>query len=172
LRFCGITALATGLAVSLPLLAQQPLGQLDASPALFTVLAAINASGYDAGMDSPWNHPLRKLVRDHIAGRNLKVVEDIRAFMRQHRQEDANWELRQYISFGLLLEPPPKFEFRLRDQLLPPDIGAMSALNPLLARFYEEAEIEKLWQKAQPAIDEALGRYHQGATKAITEASA
>ena len=38
-------------------------GQLDASPTLFTVMAAINAAGYDADLDSPNNNPLRKAVR-------------------------------------------------------------------------------------------------------------
>ena len=151
--------------------AKPQLGQLDASPALFTVLAAINAAGYDAGMDSPSNHWLRKAVRDEIAKRNPKVVAEIRDFMRQHRQEDANWELRQYISFGLLVEGPPNFEFRLRDQLLPPDVAAMSGLIPLLIRFHKEAGIDELWQKSQPAFDEAIGKYHQGATRAITDVS-
>jgi tetratricopeptide (TPR) repeat protein len=150
---------------------QQATGQLDASPALFTVLAAVNAAGYDDGVESPSSHPLRKVVRAEIAKKNLKVVDEIRDFMRQHRQEDATWELRQYISFGLLVDAP-KFEFRLRDQMLPPDIAAMKALNPLLARFYEEAEIEKLWQKSQPVFDQVIERYHLGTTKAITEVSA
>ena len=43
---------------------QQPqLGQLDASPALFTVMAAVNAAGYDTLIDSPSNSALRKRVR-------------------------------------------------------------------------------------------------------------
>src|SRR5688572_1510844 len=168
------TALLTSLALAFPVLAQEAkpqLGQLDASPALFTVLAAINAAGYDAGMDSPSNHWLRRTVRGEIAKRNPKVVAEIRDFMRQHRQEDATWELRQYISFGLLVEGPPNFEFRLRDQMLPPDVAAMAGLIPLLIRFHKEAGIEELWQKSQPAVDEAIAKYHQGATKAITEVS-
>src|SRR5580658_4068214 len=48
--------------------AQRPqLGQLDASPTLFTVMAAVNAMGYDAQIDSTNNHPLRKAVRDELA---------------------------------------------------------------------------------------------------------
>jgi hypothetical protein len=38
-------------------------GQLDASPSLFTVMAAINAAGYDADLASPNNHPLRMQIR-------------------------------------------------------------------------------------------------------------
>ena len=34
-------------------------GQLDASPTLFTVMAAINLAGYDADLSSPNSDPLR-----------------------------------------------------------------------------------------------------------------
>jgi tetratricopeptide (TPR) repeat protein len=147
-------------------------GQLDASPALFTVLAAINAAGYDDGLNSPSTHPLRKAVRAEIARRKPPVVEKIRDFMREHRQEDANWELRLYISYGLLVSDPPEFEFRLPEYQLPPDVAAMKGLGPLLKRFYEEAGIEELWQGSQPAFDEAIAKYHEPATKAALEVSA
>jgi len=52
--------------------AEQP-GQLDASRTLFSVLAAINAGGYDADLASPANHPLRAIIREiaakEVAGR-------------------------------------------------------------------------------------------------------
>ena len=38
-------------------------GQLDASPGLFTVMAALNAAGYAADLSSPNNHPLRDAIR-------------------------------------------------------------------------------------------------------------
>ena len=38
-------------------------GQLDASPTLFTVMAAINAVGYDADLASTNNHPVRNAIR-------------------------------------------------------------------------------------------------------------
>jgi len=151
--------------------AQAEQGQLDASPALFTVLAAINSAGYDAALDSPSNHPLRQMIRQEIARRKPPSLDAIRDFYRQHRQEDANWELRQYISFGLLIDAPPKFEFRLPAHQLPPDVAGMDALRPLLARFYEEAGIAELWQKAQPAFEEVIARYHQPASQAILEAN-
>jgi len=39
------------------------LGQLDASPTLFTIMTAINAAGYSADLSSPNNHPLRDQIR-------------------------------------------------------------------------------------------------------------
>ena len=45
------------LPAMLPAQQQSQEGQLDASQTLFTVLAAINAAGYDANLDSNANSP-------------------------------------------------------------------------------------------------------------------
>ncbi len=50
-------------------------GQLDASPALFTVMAAINAAGYDAELSSPNNDPLRAAIRKELGGKNIPQSE-------------------------------------------------------------------------------------------------
>ena len=147
----------------------QPAGQLDASEALFTVLAAINAAGYDAEAGSPSNHPLRGQIRAEIARRKPPSVEKIREFMRAHRQENDTWELRLYIACGLMLDGPPEFKFRVQPHLLPPDVSALEALTPLLKVFYREAEIAELWKKSQPAFDEVIARYHGPTSKAVAE---
>ncbi len=49
-------------------------GQLDASRSLFSVLAAINAAGYDADLDSPANHPLRARIRRELASREIPCL--------------------------------------------------------------------------------------------------
>jgi tetratricopeptide (TPR) repeat protein len=151
---------------------QQELGQLDASPALFTVLAAINAAGYSDGIDSPHCHWLRKTIRAEVAKRNPPSVEAIREFMRKHRQEDPTWELRLYISYALLVDGAPDFKFRLPDPELPPDIYAIADFGGLLRDFHQEAGIDELWQRSQPAIEEATARYHEPATKVVAEVSA
>ena len=169
LGFAAILAFALPV---FPQQAQKELGQLDSSPVLFTVMAAINASGYDADINSPSNHWLRKIIRDEIASKKPPVVNQIREFMRKHRQEDAVAELRQYISYALLVDGPPKYEFRIQDQFLPPDISAMRELSPLLAQFYQQAGIADLWQRSQPAIEELISKYQQPARKSIMDVSA
>jgi len=153
-----------------PLSAEQ--GQLDGSKSLFTVLAAINAAGYDAQIDSPASHPLRKAIRDEIKRRNPPVLADIRDFVRQHRQENDTWELRLYISYALLADGPPKFNWKIKEYQLPPDVAALKDLAPLLEKFYTQAGIEELWQRSQPAFEEFIAKYHPAATRAITEVSA
>ena len=146
--------------------------QLDGSKSLFTVLAALNVAGFDADQDSPSNHPLRRAIRDEIAKRKLPVVLDLRDYFRQHRQDNPLAELRLYTSWALLVGDPPAFEFKLKDHQLPPDVTGVRDLGPLLARFYQDANIEDLWQRSQPAYEEFKVRYHEPASQAVTLASA
>lgn len=144
--------------------AQQPeLGQLDASPTLFTVMAAANAAGYDALADSPHNSPLRKRVRDSLAKTTIPSLPALRAFFAKHNQ------ISPYISFALTCEGPPTFAIRKRDIEVPPDVTQMTKLIPLLAAFYKEAHIDELWKSAQPEINQSLARYHAPVIDAVMQ---
>lgn len=152
--------------------AAQETGQLDASPALFSVLAAINAAGYDADLDSPSNHPLREAVRRELALKNIPSLEELKRFFAEHRQEDSTAELSQYISFALVVDGPPDFKYRLRQNELPPDVVPLEDLPQLMARFHREAGIDPLWQQAQPYFESVIERYHEPVTRAVTEVNA
>ena len=147
-------------------------GQLDASPTLFTVMAAINAVGYDADLASPNNHPIRNAIRQEIAKRNVPSLPALKDFFLRHRQHNDTLELSQYISFALTAGPPPDFAIKMRDVEIPPDVGSMQELPSLLAAFYKEADIEDLWKRSQPAIDQYLGRYHTPVTDAVLQVNA
>jgi tetratricopeptide (TPR) repeat protein len=144
-------------------------GQLDASPSLFTVMAAINSAGYDADLGSPSNSPLRAAIRREIAKRNPPSLSAIRDFVEKHKHGDATAELGQYISFALSCSGPPTFAFKQRDVDIPPDASALTALSPLLAAFYKEAGIDDLWRRSQPAIDQIIERYHQPISDAVLQ---
>jgi hypothetical protein len=62
-------------------------GQLDASPSLFTVMAAINAAGYRAEWSSPNNHPVRFQVQAELAKRNIPSLPALKEFFESHRQK-------------------------------------------------------------------------------------
>jgi tetratricopeptide (TPR) repeat protein len=145
-------------------------GQLDASPTLFTIMAALNAAGYDADLSSSMNSPLRNRVRAELAKEEIPSLPKIKAFIDRHRKQQSDAEeLAQYISFGLWAGPPPTFTFKTRDLDLPPEVRGMNELAPLLAAFYKEAHIAELWQQAQPEIDKSLDRYHQGVAEAVLQ---
>jgi len=153
--------------------ASPELGQLDASPALFTVMAAINAAGYDAGLDSPSNHPLRNEVRAQLANRNIPSLAAIKEFYIRHKRKDPAQDLSQYISFGLSCAGPPDFGFDKQHEIdIPPDVSAMRDLSPLLARFYQEGNIASLWKNAQGDIDHYIQRYHSLVAEAVLQVNA
>ena len=143
--------------------------QLDANPALFAVMAAINVAGYDAEVDSPNNNPLRAAVRKELEARNLACLPALREFYRQHRQRDATADVSQYISWALSVKDPPLFEWKGRSADVPPDAAALDGFQPLMVKFYQEAGIEELWKQSQPAFDRELERYHEGVSEAVLQ---
>jgi tetratricopeptide (TPR) repeat protein len=168
----------TALSLAALLLAQpkpqpkpQP-GQLDGSEALFTVLAALDASGFDPDSNSAANSPLRKQLRDVIVAKHLDSVEALKKFFAAHRQQDPSAELSQYVSFALILEGSPDFQYRMRQEEIPPDVKGLEGLNTLIARFYREGELGDLWNRARPAYDQMIAAYHIGVSQALLEANA
>jgi tetratricopeptide (TPR) repeat protein len=162
----GLTA---ALLAALPFAAHAETGQLDASPSLFTVMAAINAVGYKADNGSTSNHKLREWVQQQLAGRNIPSLPALKDFFDKHRKRTDTAELGQYISFALSCSGPPSFEFTQRDVEIPPDAAAMRDLSRLLAAFYKEANIEDLWKRSQPAIDQYLERYHEPVINSVLQ---
>jgi TolA-binding protein len=146
--------------------------QLDGNEALFTVMAAINAAGYDVDAASAANHPVRKQVRDYLAGRKLASVEELKRFFSTHKQKTNSAELSQYVSFALCLDSAPAFEFRLRPNELPPDVVPLAGLNELIAAFYREANIASLWSRAQPAFEQVIAAYQPPVTQGLIQANA
>jgi predicted negative regulator of RcsB-dependent stress response len=143
-------------------------GQLDASPALFTVMAAINAVGYDAELDSASNSPLRLAARRWVAAKAPPCTAELRRFFLGHRQADPVAELSQYVSFALSVGDPPEFRWRYRLADLAPDVQSLDGFQELMVRFYQEADIAEAWRQSQPAIDQAIAHYHWPVTNALT----
>jgi tetratricopeptide (TPR) repeat protein len=150
----------------------QKINQLDASPAIFAVLAAANASGYDTQINAVSNSPVRKAVREYIAKQNLKSLGTLQRFLRDHRPKDPSAELSQYISFALFSAGPPDFKPFRPDLPTPPDTAGLEELPPLLAAFYAEAHLDQLWQQLQPYYEQEIARYTQGVSRAVLEVNA
>jgi tetratricopeptide (TPR) repeat protein len=148
---------------------QQTQGQLEGSEALFTVLAAINAAGYDYNLDSNANSPVRKQVRDAIAAKHLESLEPLRRFIAKHHQDDPEAELNQYISFALSVDGPPEFQYWLPPQEIPPDVRKMDGLAELMTAFYREAGIHELWNQSRGELDRAIAAYHSPVSNSVLE---
>ena len=144
----------------------EPQGQLDSSESLFAVMAAINAAGFDAEIDSPDNSSLRKAVREYIASQHPESLDALKRFVRDHHQKD---DLSQYVSFALATTGPPDFAYRYPDSALPPDVDALNELPPLLTNFYADAHLAELWKRIQPEYDKMIAEYQPLVVRAVLE---
>ena len=140
----------------------QEQGQLDASETLFSVMAAVNA-----GLPEP-----ASVVRDHIAGRNIPVLSELRNFIVSHRKPNKPLDWSPYISFALSSQGAPDFKPNFTGVEEPPDLAQLEGFRALLIRFYREAALNDLWQKLQPVYQRELARYHEPVIRALLEANA
>ncbi len=167
------TAAVCLFTVAVPPLAGQPqLGQLDASPTLFSVLAALNAAGYDDGLNSPNAHPLRAQVRQWIVQRKPASLDSLKRFVDAHRTGSPASDLSQYVTFALSVDAPPSFKPRFAPNLMPPEAAALEGFSDILSRFHEEAQLDEAFRRSQPAFEQAIQRYHQPVAEAVLQANA
>jgi hypothetical protein len=117
--------------------------QFSISLPLFATLAAINAAGYDAGMDSALNDrfQLRTQIRAELAKKDIKCLADLREFYKAHKKPSDSADLGQYISFALTAGDAPNFTLPSE---VPPDVEPLKGFSELLARFYQQADIQSL----------------------------
>src|SRR5205823_948094 len=106
------------------------------------------------------NSPVRQQVRDYLAKQNIPVLPELKTFYAKHTQKDSLADLSQYMSFALSLDGPPDFKWRTRDVDVPPDAMALAGFSSLMGQFYEQAKLSSLWQRVQPAYEQAMQPYH------------
>ncbi|MBI3935273.1 MAG: hypothetical protein HY316_11340 [Acidobacteria bacterium] len=150
-----------------PAMAQEIFAEPDQT--VFTVMAAINAAGYDEGADGMDASSVRGGVRNDLAGKNLPSLAALREFYKSHRLADPARDLSQYVSLALFLSGPPKFELTLSPANLPPDVIELQDMAPLIAAFYEQAGMVELWAKYLPAMEQESERYQRLLAKVIQE---
>lgn len=140
--------------------------QLDCDLRLFTVMSAWIAAQPEAPAG-----PLGQAIRQELARKSLTVLPRLRNFVSAHRKTDLATSLSPFISFALVSKGPPDFGFTLQSNELPPDVDALEGFQGLLKTFYEEAEMEELWRRAQPAIERLLGHYQPAIIEAMNQAN-
>ncbi len=141
------------------------------SVTLFSTLAAINAAGYDAGMDSPLNqrYQVRGQIRDALARESIGCLDELKTYYKEHKKASDTADLSQYISFALVAGGPPNFE--LPSGAIPPDVEPLRGFSDLLARFYKEAKLADLWNRSQAAYTNAISGYQDQVIGTLFEAN-
>ncbi len=144
---------------------------LETSESLFSVLAAMNACGYDSELDA--SGPLRAEIRGEVAkaveasDETKDVTRLMCEFYQGHQQPDSARTLAQYVSLALYLQAPPELALKGKEADLPPDAASVVGILTMLQRFYEVAGLHEIWQKHQPAYAALTRRYHDPLSKML-----
>ncbi|HLA39787.1 MAG TPA: hypothetical protein VJ417_07315, partial [Candidatus Glassbacteria bacterium] len=131
-------------------------------------MAAITAVGYEAQAGSEPT-PLSRAIREELAQRDIPSLPALQEFYQSHRRADPALDLSQYVSLALLLSGPPSFELELSPANLPSDVLELKDLAPLMARFYQEADIPALWSQYLPEMERETERYQKLLSRVIQQ---
>jgi tetratricopeptide (TPR) repeat protein len=148
-----------------------PTVSLIPSEQVFVMAAALNACGYDEGLEE--SAPVRKKIRDEI-NEALAKSEDARnkrdkvcLFIAQHRITGSERDIAQYISLALYLTPPPELEISENLAEMPPDSTQVAEIVPLLKDFVAAVDLHGIWLAAHRTYDDEADRLHDPLTKMI-----
>jgi tetratricopeptide (TPR) repeat protein len=142
---------------------------------VFVMAAALNACGYDEGLDD--SAPVRKHIRDEM-NQALAKSEDARnrrdalcLFIAQHRMTGSERDIAQYVSLALYLTNPPDLE--LTDDLtaMPPDSTQVVEILPLLRSFVAAVDLHGIWLAAHHTYDDEADKVHDPLSQMIVAAN-
>jgi len=138
---------------------------------VFAMSAALNACGYDEGLED--SAPVRKRVRDEIA-QALAKSEEARSsrdavclYIAQHRMTGTVQDISQYISLALYLTPPPEIETTAELTEMPPDSTQVAEIVPTLKRFAAAVDLHGIWLAIHPIYDRESDRLHDPLSQMI-----
>jgi len=156
-----------------PCFAQTTKAQLEVNETIFSLAAALNGCGYDAGLDN--SLPLRQAVRTDVLGavrRSPEAAQALRAicqFQQDHLAPDPSRDAAQYVSLALDLGPPPDFSPAMREADLPPDAAHVLGVVAPLQKFYRAAALHTVWLKHQAEYEDLVRRFHDPVANTITQ---
>ncbi len=145
---------------------------LDVSEPLFTVAAALNTCGYDAGLDH--SLPVRARIRQEIADQvgtaegALPAKRALCDYMAAH-QLPASQNLAQYASLALFLTPPPQLALSYPESEMPPDALNVVNVLPVLRTFAEAVHLHAIFLAHHREYDAALTQVHDSVTRMLLE---
>ncbi len=147
--------------------------QLEVSETFFTLGAALNSCGYDAGLEE--SLLLRKTVRAEVQAvaqaspEAAQARDNICRFWKEHQPEGTPNDIAQYTSLALELGAPPMFATTLPEADLPPDAAHVLGVTSLLQKFYRAASIGALWQKHRREYESLRLQFHDPLAETITD---
>jgi hypothetical protein len=141
------------------------------SESVFLMASALNACGYDEGLED--GAAVRKRVREEVNAALSRSEEARNArdkmclYIAQHRMTGTEKDVAQYISLALYLTPPPEMETSVELAEMPPDSTQVVELVPLLKAFVSAVDLHGIWLTVHHIYDEEIAKLHDPLSKMI-----
>ncbi len=145
---------------------------MEASQQIFSVMCALDAAGFAADESTLSEMPSRLALRGELLKLQGPATDALRQFYRDYALADPGETLSRYITFSLVIGPPPNFTFLLDHDVLPPDVLAIEGFQEVLANFYHEAHLDLRWASVEPEYNRAVERYQSPVRRVVTVANA
>lgn len=144
---------------------------VETSPQLFATMCALDAAGFDANRNTLESLPAEAALRAKLLQLQGPAEQALRQFYKRHRLASADETLSPYISFALVVGPPPQFRYLVSHDELPPDVLTIEGFDDVLRDFYTEAQLEREWPEVEPEAEQEVGRLEQPVRHIVFEST-
>jgi tetratricopeptide (TPR) repeat protein len=131
---------------------------VEASQQIFSTMCALDAAGFNSDESTLSEMPSRLALRTELLTLKGPAADDLREFYRDHVLNDPGETLSRFITFALVVGPPPRFNYLLDRDVLPPDVLAIEGFQEILATFYHDAHLDLRWARVEPEYQRAVAR--------------
>jgi hypothetical protein len=145
---------------------------VESNEQLFATLCALDAAGFAADESTLAEMPSRLALREDMLKMQGPATEALRQFYRDHLLADPGETLSRYVTFSLVVGPPPHFDFQVNRDLVPPDVIAIDGFREILVAFYQEARLDRRWASVEPEYQRAIAVYQSPVRKIVTTTNA
>jgi tetratricopeptide (TPR) repeat protein len=145
---------------------------VQSSPQVFATMCALDAAGFDADESTLAEMPDRLKLRADLLKMQGPATTALRQFYRQHAFANRAETLSRYITFSLVVGPPPEFKFLYDRDLLPPDVLTIEDFQGILANFYHEAGLAARWGEVEQEYERARALYDAPVRHIVTISNA
>lgn len=134
---------------------------IESSPQLFAVMCALDAGGLDVNPSYSVGAVNWAELHDRLRQVHGPATDALRTFYRDHALADAGETMSRFISFALVVGPPPTFAYTIDHDVLPPDVLSIEAFDEIMRNFYREAHLDVEWTRMSKLHDAEVARYER-----------
>ncbi len=151
---------AVGVATPHPATAQQN-GQsvtVQTNQQVFATMCALDAAGFDANSATLDMYPAYSALRQRLLELSGPATQTMREFYQKHQFVSSDETLSPFLSFALVVGPPPNFPFLVPRSDVPPAVTSIDGFDDVLQNFYAEAHLDHEWAVVHPEADAEVAR--------------